>query len=106
MAFRKNYQKKKIADNIILCKDLITGIAWIVNGRTGMSHSCHPNIDVTGSVTGMKNKGFWGKKDRIVRSHGFQYNIDIFDIDKEDELDVLVGNECMCAGCLERRKNL
>ena len=45
-----------------------------------MSHSCHPNIDVTGSVTGMKNKGFWGKKDRIVRSHGFQYNIDIFDI--------------------------
>lgn len=105
MAFRKNYQQKKISEGITLCKDNTTGIAWIINGRTGMSHSCHPNIDISGSIRGMKNLGYWGKNDRIVRSHGYQYNIDLFVIDKNDELDVLVANECMCDSCIERRKS-
>jgi hypothetical protein len=50
------------------------GIVSIENYSTGCGHSCHPNIDVTGSVSGMKNKGYWGKKDEIVRANGFFYN--------------------------------
>ena len=104
MAKRTNYTQRRIAEGIVLCKDKSTGLAWIINGRTGMAHSCHPNIDSTGSVTGMKKLGYWGKKDRIIRSHGFQYNIDRFVINTKDELDVLVAEECMCAGCQERRE--
>lgn len=88
-----------------LYKDTVTGIAWIEDGSTGCGHSCHPNIDISGSVRGMKNLGYWDRKDRIVRSHGFQYNIDKFVIDTKEELDVLVAEECMCAGCQERRNN-
>lgn len=87
-----------------LYKDTVTGIAWIEDGSTGCGHSCHPNIDSTGSVTGMKKLGYWNKKDRIVRSHGFQYNIDKFVIDTKDEFDIIVAKECACAGCQERRE--
>jgi hypothetical protein len=50
------------------------GIVSIENYSTGCGHSCHPNIDSTGSVSGMKAKGYWDKKDEIVRAHGFIYN--------------------------------
>lgn len=86
-----------------LYKDTNTGIAWIENGKTGFGHSCHANIGSSGSVRGMKKLGYWGKDDRTVRSHGFIYNIDTFVVDKNDELDLIVAEECTCQGCLERR---
>lgn len=54
------------------------GIAWIEDGSTGLGISVHPNLDKSGSVTGMKKLGYWDKSDRIVLSHGWKYNIDRF----------------------------
>ena len=76
--------------------DTKTGIAWVKNGSTGLGHSCHANIDASGSVVGMKNLGYWRKKDRIVQSHGFKYNIDTFVID--DNLDDIAAANCECGG--------
>jgi len=70
-----------------------------------MGHSCHSNIDASGSITGIKNLGYWDKKDQIISSHGFKYNINSFVIDKENKYDQIVAAECMCQGCLERRNN-
>lgn len=72
--------------------------------ETGLGHSCHPNIDKSGSVIGMKQRGYWNKTDRVVQSHGWKYNIDRFVIDKTDKLDLIVSEECMCQACIERRK--
>lgn len=49
----------------------------------------------------MKEQGYWKKKDRIVRSHGWAYNIDTLVID--GELDKIVADECRCQACIERR---
>lgn len=87
-----------------LYRDSVNGIAWIEDGSTGLGHSCHPNIDITGSVTGMKNLGYWGKSDKVARSHGFQYNISRFVIDRKNKLDLIVADECRCQECLKRRK--
>ena len=38
----------------------------------------HPSIHYTGSVSGMKKLGYWGKNDRIVRCDGYFYNLSIF----------------------------
>lgn len=95
---------REIDKYISLYRDDRTGIAWIENGSTGCSHSCHSNIDSSGSVRGMKQLGYWNKKDRTVRSHGFIYNIDTFVIDKENKYDLIVANECCCQGCLERKQ--
>lgn len=35
----------------------------------------HPSIHHTGSVRGMKNLGFWRKKDRYVRCGQYIYNL-------------------------------
>lgn len=35
----------------------------------------HPSIYHTGSVRGMKNLGFWRKKDRCVRCGQYIYNL-------------------------------
>jgi hypothetical protein len=78
-----------------------TGIAWIEDGSTGTGHSVHPNIDVTGSVRGMKDRGYWGKNDKVVRSHGWQYNISKFVA--SDELDNIVADYCQCEECKKRR---
>ena len=78
-----------------------TGIAWIENWSEGMEHSVHPNIDITGSVRGMKERGFWNKDDKIVRSHGWQYNISKFVA--SDELDQIVVDYCQCEECKKRR---
>lgn len=78
-----------------------TGIAWIENGSTGMGHSVHPNIDISGSVRGMKERGYWNKEDKIVRSHGWQYNISKFVC--SDELDEIVAEYCQCEECKKRR---
>ena len=84
-----------------LYRDNRTGIAWIEDGSVGLGYSCHANIDISGSVGGMKNLGYWEKKDRVRLSHGFQYNIDTFIVN--GELDRITADECRCEACLERR---
>lgn len=86
-----------------LYKDTNTGIAWIKDGSSGCSFSVHANIDSSGSVRGMKERGYWGKNDRTVKSHGFIYNIDSFVCDKDNEFEKIVAEECTCQGCIERR---
>ena len=86
-----------------LYRDNKNGIAWIEDGSTGLGISVHPNMDKSGSVIGMKNRGFWDKSDRIVQSHGWKYNIDRFVCNKKDKLEMIVANECMCQACVERR---
>lgn len=79
-----------------LYRDPKTGIAWIEDGHTGLGYSCHPNIDASGSVAGMKRKGWWGKNDRTVRSHGFIYNIDLLSL--SEDLDQVACDYCQCGG--------
>lgn len=93
---------REINPYAILYRDDKTGIAWIE--ESGCGFSVHSNISSNGSVRGMKNLGYWNKKDRTVRSHGFIYNIDTFICSKECEFEQIVANECMCLGCIERRK--
>jgi hypothetical protein len=50
-------------------------IITIDNRSAGCGHSAHPNIDISGSVSGMKKLGYWDKKDTIVKSAGYYYNI-------------------------------
>lgn len=78
------------------------GLAYIEDPITGFSHGAHPNIDETGSVRGMKKLGYWGKKDRTVRSKGYIYNIDIVAV--HDELDERAAKHCRCEACRERRQ--
>lgn len=51
------------------------GVVMIENNTVGCGHSCHPNIDASGSVKGMKNLGYWGKEDETVKAGGFIYNL-------------------------------
>ena len=94
---------REIEKHINLYRDDKNGIAWIEDGTTGMGISIHANIHSSGSVRGMRDRGYWCRKDRTVRSHGWIYNIDTFICDKNDELEMIVANECMCEACLERR---
>ncbi len=94
---------REIEKNVNLYRDDKSGIAWIEDGRTGLGISVHANISVTGSVVGMKNLGYWGRKDRTVRSHGWIYNIDSFVCDKENKMEMIVSEECRCKGCIEKR---
>ena len=87
-----------------LYRDTTTGIAWIEDGSSGCGWSVHSNIDITGSVRGMKHLGYWGKKDRTIRSHGYIYNIDTFICDKDNEFEMILANECRCQGCCDRRE--
>ena len=96
---------KEIKPNVHLYRDSKNGIVWIEDGTTGLSISVHSNIDSSGSVNGMKSRGYWSKDARTCRSHGFIYNIDSFICDKNDELEMIVANECMCAACIERRNH-
>ena len=89
--------------SVALYQDTNNGIAWIEDGRSGIGISVHPNIDVTGSVRGMKQRGYWGKNDRTVRSHGWIYNVDRLSYDKSDTLECVVANACMCIACAERK---
>lgn len=95
---------REIQPHVKLYRDVKNGIAWIEDGRSGLGISVHPNISTSGSVRGMKDRGYWGKNDRIVRSHGWVYNIDRFVCNKDDELEMIVANECMCESCWERRR--
>lgn len=87
---------KKIDEITDLYRDSNTGIAWVENGHTGCGHSAHPNIDASGSVKGMKKRGYWREEDRTVRSHGFIYNIDRLVV--TDDLDEVARQHCRCGG--------
>lgn len=50
----------------------------------------------------MKNFGYWEKKDRTVRSHGWINNIDSFACDKDNGLEKITAEECRCRGCIEK----
>lgn len=63
------------------------GIVSIENYSVGIGHSCHPNIDASGSVKGMKNLGYWRKDATTVKAHGFIYNKSSIVI--SDPLDLL-----------------
>lgn len=91
---------KEVAPYKTLYRDTRSGIAWVEDGTAGVGHTCHPNIDVTGSIRGMKQLGYWRKEDRTVRSHGFIYNIDSFVV--SDDLDALAAQYCRCGGRHER----
>lgn len=87
---------KKLGDHQHLYRDTVSGIAWVADGSLGLGHSCHANIDASGSVTGMKQRGYWRKEDRTTRSHGFIYNIDTLVI--SDDLDAVAAQHCRCGG--------
>ena len=90
------YNALKVGEHTTLKTDPATGIAWVEDTSTGIGHSCHGNIDASGSVRGMKARGWWRKTDRTVRSHGFIYNIDTLII--SDELDEIARQNCRCGG--------
>lgn len=85
---------------VSLHRDVRTGLAWVTDGKTGLSHSAHPNIDVTGSIRGMKGLGYWGKKDRIVRCRGYYHNVSKLAV--HDYLDKVAAEHCHCIGCQTR----
>jgi len=87
---------KQLAPHIELHRDEKTGIAWVEDGTSGCGHSAHPNIDASGSVRGMKSRGFWRESDRTVRSHGFIYNIDSLVV--SDKWDEVARQHCRCGG--------
>ena len=87
---------KYIKPYVELHFDRKTGIAWIEDHSAGIGHSAHPNISVTGSIRGMKALGYWQKDDRVVRSHGFYYNIDHCVI--STEYDRIASQYCKCGG--------
>lgn len=95
---------KKVGEYQKLFKDDRTGIAWVEDGSTGSGHTCHPSIDATGSVRGMKSRGYWRPKDRTVRCGGFIYNIDSFIA--SDDYDWLAAEYCNCGGVHRKRENL
>ena len=87
---------KEVAPYVVLYRDTRTGIAWVENGKTGNGHSAHPNIDASGSVAGMRKLGYWPKDQRVVKCHGFIYNIDRLVV--SDDLDELARQHCQCGG--------
>ena len=79
-----------------------TGIAWVEDGTTGGSYSAHPNISVTGSVRGMRERGYWRKTDRVVRTHSYQYNID--SVVTGDQYREEARRACRCGGACGKRR--
>jgi hypothetical protein len=93
---KQRINDKRLGEYQRLFRDSNTGIAWIEDGGTGNGHSAHPNIDRTGSVAGMRKLGYWPKEQRVVRSHGFIYNIDRLVV--TDQLDKIAAEYCQCGG--------
>lgn len=92
---------RDLAEHVELHRDPKNGIAWVKDGRTGMGHSAHPNIDSTGSVKGMISRGFWRPDAVIVRSHGYIFNTSV--VSATDEYDRVAAQNCQCRKCLLRR---
>ena len=85
--------------SLLIHKLLPKAIVLFVNGYL-KPFKVTPRI---AGVRGMKERGYWNKKDRTVRSHGWIYNIDKFVCDKNNKLEAIVADECMCQACVERR---
>lgn len=94
---------REIEENVTLCRDDKSGLAWIEDGKTGNKVSVHANIDNSGSVSGMKKLGYWKNNAKTVKSCGFIYNIDTFVCNENDKLEKIVAEECLCDGCRERK---
>lgn len=90
-----------IDKNAELYVDKRSGIAYIKDYNKGLGYSCHPNISETGSVEGMKTRGYWGKEDRTVHSHGFIYDID--ELSTEDGGAKVCEAFCMCDACRKKK---
>jgi hypothetical protein len=87
---------KVVAPHMKLYRDDRTGIAWVENGTAGVSHSAHPNIGKTGSVRGMKDRGYWDANDRTVVVGDFIYNTSQFVA--SDQYDRIAAQHCECGG--------
>lgn len=89
---------QRIEEHVVAYIDDATGIVWVENGKTGMGHSAHPNIDQTGSIPGMRSRYPSWRNVRIVLSHGWYYNIDVLAVNPEDPYDVFAAQHCQCGG--------
>lgn len=92
---------REIRPHVELWRDDRTGIAQVKDGTNGTGTTAHPSIAASGSVRGMKDRGWWSKKARTVRAFGFIYNIDDMAI-VDSDLDQIAAQECRCQGCIER----
>jgi hypothetical protein len=72
------------------------GIAVVEDGSSAIT--AHPNIHGSGSVAGMRDRGWWDGTDVTVRCHGWIYNVS--QIVGASEMDKLAQEECRCGGCL------
>jgi hypothetical protein len=97
---KRNEILRELQPHVTLCRDRVTGVAWVEDGRSGLGHSCHPNIDETGSPQGMVKRGYWKRSDRLAHSHGFIYNVERVVV--TDELDKVAQEACRCVACAER----
>lgn len=96
MTRRAKVALEHLGEHATLFLDPKTGIAWVEDYSSGLGHSCHPNISRTGSVRGMKAKGYWDQHDRVVESHGFKFNIDHCII--SSAYDRIASEYCRCGG--------
>lgn len=94
---------KTLQEHVELHRDIVSGIAWIEDGRSGCGHSCHANIFSTGSVAGMKSRGYWRKSDRTAQVRHIIYNIDLLSI--HGIYDFIAYRACLCDACRPRRAN-
>lgn len=92
---------KKLKPYVELFRDERTGIAFIEDGTTGIEYSAHPNIDASGSVKGMKNRGYWDKNDVTTRSRGAIYNLSKISV--TNKYDEIALEHCQCTICKERK---
>jgi len=90
-----------IEPHVNLYRDSNTGIAWVEDGRTGCGHSCHPNIDASGSVRGMIARRYWHEDDLVILTNGFKYNVSKFMA--STDYDLVAAKHCQCRGCLLRK---
>lgn len=96
-------KEKNLDEQHILYRDTENGLAWVCDSSTGMCYSAHPNIMRSGSARGMKALGYWGKKDKVIESHRFKYNISQLVV--SDTWDKVAADHCQCEECVKRHKN-
>jgi hypothetical protein len=63
------------------------GLVQLRNGSSGTGHSPFINVDRTANLAGLRKLYRWGKDDKLVRAHGFIYNLNMPSV--TDELDML-----------------
>ena len=90
----------EIKEHVTLNRDRKTGLAFIQDGTTGLHHTIHPNIDSTGSVSGMIANGPWEKDDIVLSTPYGHYNLSQKVI--TDDYDKIVAQHCLCNVCKAR----